>query len=107
MNTKKILVNILILILVMPIIYGVGIGLWVEEVQFSPNFNQNFNAFIGNNADQSTRVRLAARGELAEYVTFSQEYLDIGPGGKGFFTFNLKPEVMSGKMGHWRRRDSI
>jgi len=74
----------------MPIVLSIGIGLWVEEVQFQPNLNQNFNAFINNNVGTDIRVRLTKRGGLEEYVTFSEEYLDIPKDGRGHFTFNLK-----------------
>lgn len=90
MNIKRILIIILIFILIVPNIYSVGVGLWVQEVNFYPNLNQNFNAFVNNNMGYNAKVRLTARGGLAEYITFSDEYLDISKGGRAHFTFNLK-----------------
>ena len=65
------------------------IGLWVNEIEFSPNLNQNLKAFVNNNMGYDARVKLSARGELAKYVTFNDEYLDIPKGGRAHFTFNL------------------
>lgn len=90
MNNVKRGLSILIFILIVPAIYGIGVGLWVEEINFEPNLNQNFNAFVNNNMGYDAKVRLSARGGLGEYVTFSDEYLEIPEGERGFFTFNLK-----------------
>jgi len=86
---KKLLV-FLIFFLLIPSIYGIGAGIFVREIQFSPNLNKNLEAFINNNVGSDIKVRLEARGGLAEYVTFSEEYADILAGGRYFFTFNLK-----------------
>lgn len=96
MNSKKVFIGILIFILLAPIIHSIGIGLWVEEINFEPNLNQNFDAFINNNVGSDIRVKLVKGGALTEYLTFSDEYLDIPTGGRAFFTFNLKfPETIT------------
>lgn len=90
MNLRKILMVILIFILIVPIVYSIGVGLWVEEINFYPNLNENFNAFINNNMGYDATVKLTTRGGLGEYVTFSDEFLEIPAGGRAHFTFNLK-----------------
>lgn len=80
----------LVFILIVPAIYSIGIGIWVQEIEFQPNLNQNHNAFINNNVGTDIRVKLTKRGTLSEYLTFSDEYLDIPKGGRAYFTFNLK-----------------
>ena len=35
-----------VFLLILPGVYSVGVGLFVEEVNFEPNLNQNFEAFI-------------------------------------------------------------
>lgn len=93
MNIKKILIIILIFILsilIAPAIYGIGVGLWVEEVDFYPKLNENFKAFVNNNAGYDAQIKISAGGSLAEYITFSDEYLDVPAGGTAHFTFNLK-----------------
>lgn len=70
--------------------FGIGIGMFRDEVAFEPNLNVNIQAFVNNNMGGDIRVRLVADGLLAEYVTLSDEFLDIPAGQRKSFSFNLK-----------------
>ena len=80
---------------VLPFSFAVGVGIFVEEVSFYSNLNENYQAFVNNNGDKPVRVALLAEGELAQYVTFSEKFLEVGPSGRSWFTYNLKlPETI-------------
>lgn len=64
--------------------------MFTTEINFEQNLNQNFEAFINNNVGAPIVVELTAQGGLSEYVTFSETNLNIPPGGRMFFSFNLK-----------------
>jgi len=87
---NKILIFLTVLLLILPITYGIGVGLFLEEINFEPYLDQNFEAFINNNMGYDAQVRLAARGALSEYITFSEEYLEIPAGRRSYITFNMK-----------------
>ena len=90
MRTQLIFPFLLILLLFSISVESIGVGTYVKQIEFEPYLNQNFPAFINNNVGKPVRILLKARGDLAQYVTFSEEYLDIDPGGRGHFSFNLK-----------------
>jgi len=87
---KKILLVSLIFFSLINSVYSIGVGSFVREIKFYPNLNENIEAFIINNVGSDIRVKIDARGGLAEYVTFNDEYVDIPSGGKYFFIFNIK-----------------
>ncbi len=87
---KKIYLALFILLLLIPNIHSIGVGSFVKEIKFYPNLNRNIEAIVFNNVDSDIRVKLEARGGLAEYVTFHDEYIDIPKGGRYIVTFNLK-----------------
>ncbi len=80
----------LALFLLLPSSLAVGVGVFVEEVTFYPNLNENYQAFVNNNGDWPARVELKVDGELSQYVTFSEKFLDVGPSGRTWFTYNIK-----------------
>jgi len=78
-----------------PISYGIGVGLYTTEVNFEPNLNANYEGLVTNNVGEDIRVMMKVKGELAEYVTFGQEYMEIPEGQVSIFTFNIKlPETI-------------
>lgn len=91
MNQKSFFLFIFLIIslALAPSAYPIGIGSFTREIRFSPGLNTNIEAFVVNNVGTDIRVKLEARGDLAEYVSFSEEYLEIPTGQKYFFTFNL------------------
>jgi len=90
MRLKNGLLILLIFFILIPTAYSIGVG------SFDPNLNRTIDAFVINNVGSDIRVKLEAQGELAKYVTFSEEYLDISKDGKKIFTFNLNlPESIS------------
>lgn len=64
--------------------------MFTTEINFEPNLNENFQAFINNNVGTPIIVELTVDGKLAEYVTFSEDTLKIPAGGRAFFNYNLK-----------------
>ncbi len=95
MLKKKLYLILLFLFILMPNIHAIGVGSFTKNIGFYPNLNENYEAFVVNNVGLDIKVKLDAYGDLAEYVTFPEEYLDIPAGGKKFFTFNLKlPETI-------------
>ena len=96
MLKKKLYLILLFFLILIPCTYGIGVGSFIKYISFSPNLNENYEAFVINNVGTDIRVKLDAKGELIEYVTFSEEYMDIPAGGKKFFSFNLKlPESIT------------
>ena len=69
---------------------AIGIGMFTTEINFEPKLNENFQAFINNNVGTPITVELTVDGTLAEYLTFSEDTLQIPAGGRAFFSYNLK-----------------
>lgn len=79
-----------VMLFLLPFSFAVGVGIFVEEVSFYPNLNENYQAFVNNNGDRAVKVELIADGELGQYVTFSDKFLEVGPSGRSWFTYNIK-----------------
>jgi len=91
----KILMFLILALLVVPLGYAIGIGLYTEEIDFTPNLNANFMGLISNNVGTDIIVELRTKGDLTEYVTFGQEIMEIPAGQVATFTFNIKlPETI-------------
>ncbi len=86
----RLMVFFLLVLFIIPVSYGIGIGLYTTEVDFEPNLNENYKGIITNNVGGDIIVEMKTKGELTEYITFGMETMEIPEGQTATFTFNLK-----------------
>ncbi len=97
-TTSKSILLLTVLLITLPKIYGIGIGSFEKYIKFTPNLNKNIKITIYNNVGQPIRVKLTAKGDLAEYVTLKEEYIDIaGVTYKTEFNIKLPESIPPGR----------
>lgn len=90
LKKRRILIFFTLTLFMIPISYSIGIGLYTTEVNFEPNLNENYKGLVTNNVGEDIIVEMKTKGELTEYVTFGQEFMEIPAGQVASFTFNIK-----------------
>jgi len=87
--TKKI-ISLLMLILLIPTIYSIGVSPIRKVVDFEPNKQYDLSLKVNNDGQTDIKAIVYARGDLQEYVAISDTLLAIPSQTEKFAKYSLK-----------------
>ena len=96
----RVLISVVVAVLLATTIFGIGISPARKVVHFEPGLDTTITQKVFNNQNRDMKVVIYARGELQEYITFTEDLLLVSSSEeKRDFSYRLKLPDDIGKPG--------
>jgi len=80
MKFNKIITIMAMILLVIPVVYGVGVTPGRTTLNFEPDMEREVKFRVLNNENKDIKLAIYARGNLAEYIGLSAEEIELNSG---------------------------
>ncbi len=77
MNKKYILMSLVLILVLTPLVFSLGVTPGRNTLDFSPNLERNFSVLVLNTESKSFSVALSVEGDLADYVQINADKINF------------------------------